>query len=309
MYYTIEGRLYFKRYFPQYTVLWERRMKSIKLDAYGKINLSLDVLRRREDGYHDLRMIMQQIDLKDTLQIEEIEEDKIVIESDSLEIPTDERNIVYKVADSLKKKHGLNSGVKIRIEKHIPVSAGLAGGSTDAAATLKGLNELWNLGLSEAELMEIGKPIGADIPYCIYGGTALAEGIGEKLKRLNGFGGKHILLANPEIQVSTARIYQNLNLEGLNKRPDTERLMQAISEDDLEHVAQNMVNVLETVTIPMHPVIEDIKREMMISGALGALMSGSGPTVFGIFKTEKELDEAKAKLDKKVKLTIKTKTI
>lgn len=284
-------------------------MKSIKLDAYGKINLSLDVLRRREDGYHDLRMIMQQIELKDTVEIEEIEKDKIVIESDSQKIPTDERNIVYKIADSLKRKYGVNSGVKIRIEKRIPVSAGLAGGSTDAAATLRGLNELWGLGLSEAELMEHGKPIGADIPYCIYGGTALAEGIGEKLTRLKGFGGKHILLANPEIQVSTAQIYQNLNLEGLNKRPDTERLMQAISEDDLEYVASNMVNVLETVTIPLHPVIEDIKREMMSSGALGALMSGSGPTVFGIFKTEKELDESKAKLDKKVKLTIKTKTI
>lgn len=309
MYYTIEGRLYLKRYFLQYTVLWERKMKSIKLDAYGKINLSLDVLRRRDDGYHDLRMIMQQIDLKDTVAMEEIEEDRIVVESDSPEIPTDERNIVYRVADALKKKYGLKSGVKISIEKRIPVSAGLAGGSTDAAATLRGLNELWGLGLSDIELMELGKPIGADIPYCIYGGTALAEGIGEKLTRLRGFGGKHILLANPEIQVSTARIYQNLNLEGLNKRPDTEKLMQAITEDDLEYVARNMVNVLETVTIPMHPVISEIKQDMISSGAIGALMSGSGPTVFGIFKTEKELDESKAKLEKKVKLTIKTKTI
>lgn len=284
-------------------------MKSIKLDAYGKINLSLDVLRRRSDGYHDLRMIMQQIDLKDTVEIETIVEDKIVIESNSEEIPTDERNIVYKVADALKRKYGINSGVKIKIDKCIPVSAGLAGGSTDAAATLKGLNELWELKLSETELMELGKPIGADIPYCIYGGTALAEGIGEKLTRLESFGNRHILLANPEIQVSTAQIYQNLNLEGLNKRPDTEKLIEAISHGDTGYIADHMVNVLESVTIPMHPVMSEIKQDMMDSGAIGTLMSGSGPTVFGIFKTEKELEESKAKLEKKVKLTIKTKTI
>lgn len=284
-------------------------MKSLKLDAYGKINLSLDVLGKRSDGYHDLRMIMQQIDLKDIIEIEHLEEDTIEIESNSNDIPLDESNIVYKVAYTMKQKYSIKSGVRIKIEKNIPVAAGLAGGSTDAAATLKGLNELWELGLSESELMAIGKPIGADIPYCIYGGTALAEGIGDRLTRLSSFKGKHILLANPEIQVSTAQIYQNLNLEGLNKRPDTEKLIRAIDDDDLDCVADSMVNVLETVTIQMHPVISEIKQDMIDSGAIGTLMSGSGPTVFGIFKTEKDLEESKAKLEKKVKLTLKTKTI
>lgn len=284
-------------------------MENLKLDAYAKINLSLDVLRKREDGYHDLSMIMQQIDVKDVIELSALERDEIAVESDCKSIPLNKDNIVYKVAYTIKERYNVKKGIKIKIEKHIPLAAGLAGGSADAAATLKGLNEMWSLGLSDETLMEIGKPIGADIPYCILGGTALAEGIGEKLTKLESFKDKHILLANPNIEVSTAEVYRNLRLSDSLKRPDTEKLIEAIKASDEDCVAKHMANVLETVTIPMHREIEDIKRAMVESGALGAMMSGSGPTVFGIYKSEKELEEAKTKLEKIVKTVIKTKTI
>lgn len=284
-------------------------MKCLKLYAHGKINLSLDVLGKRSDGYHELRMIMQQIDLKDIVALEEIAENMIIIESESSEIPLDENNIVYKIAYTLKQKFKIDSGVKIKIEKHIPVSAGLAGGSTDAAATAKGLNELWSLGLSDGELSALVKPIGADIPYCLLGGTALAEGIGDRLKRLKPFKDRHILLANSGIEVSTASVYQNLDLSAVDKRPDTESLIAAIESGDTDYVAHNMVNLLESVTIARHPEIAELKQEMLENGAIGAMMSGSGPTVFGIFSSEEALDKCKAKLEGRIKHLIKTKTI
>jgi len=283
-------------------------MSKIVIDAYGKINLSLDVLSRREDGYHELRMIMQQIDLKDIISIEEIDKG-IEIEADSSQIPIDSSNLVYKAWDILSKKFNVDRGVSIKIEKNIPVAAGLAGGSSDAAAVLKGLNQLWNLGLEEKELMDIGLEIGADVPYCIMGGTALAEGIGEKLTKLRPFSNKLILLANPGVHVPTAYVYKNLRLDKIHKHPETDELISYVEENNTKLVAENMVNLLETVTIEEHPIIEDIKETMIKYGALGSIMSGSGPTVFGIFQKEKDMLKCKEFLDKSINTVLMVKTV
>lgn len=257
-------------------------MKEIKLNAYAKINLSLDVLKRREDGYHEVKMIMQQIDLKDEIILTEIESG-IKIECSNPKIPTDSSNLVYKAYDIMSNEFNISKGIKVRINKKIPMAAGLAGGSSDCAQTIIGLNELWNLNLNQKELMDIGVKIGADVPYCIMGGTALAEGIGEKLTKISGFSGKYILIAKPNIDVSTAYVYKNLDIHNINKHPDTEAMIDAINNDDIYIVVDNMVNVLENVTIKKYSIIEDIKKDMIDNGALGSLMSGSGPTVFGIF--------------------------
>lgn len=283
-------------------------MKKITMDAYGKINLSLDVLHKRADGYHELRMIMQQVDLKDIITIEDYN-DAIIIESNNGNIPLDSSNLVYKAWDALSKRCNIKRGVFIKIQKNIPVAAGLAGGSSDAAAVLKGLNILWELNLSEEELMEVGLSIGADVPYCIMGGTALAEGIGEKLTRLKPFRGKYILLANPGVSVETGQVYKGLKLDKIKKRPDTESLLRAIEDDNLKYIADNMVNLLETVTIEKHPIIEEIKNQMKNFGALGSLMSGSGPTVFGIFEDEENMLKCKEELLKTIDIVIATKTI
>lgn len=283
-------------------------MKKITMDAYGKINLSLDVLHKRADGYHELRMIMQQIDLKDIITIEDYTDD-IIIESNNGSIPLDSSNLVYKAWDALSKRCNIKRGVLIKIQKNIPVAAGLAGGSSDAAAVLKGLNILWGLDLSEEELMEVGLSIGADVPYCIMGGTALAEGIGEKLTTLKPFRGKHILLANPGVSVETGQVYKGLKLDKIKKRPDTESLLRAIEDDNLRYIADNMVNLLEIVTIEKHPIIEEIKNQMKNFGALGSLMSGSGPTVFGIFEDEENMLKCKEELLKTIDIVIATKTI
>lgn len=272
-------------------------MKKIKIEAYAKINLSLDVLRRREDGYHEVRMIMQQVDLKDIIQIEEYK-DGIIIETNESELPTDSTNLAYKAWYILSKRFNINRGVKIKIEKNIPIAAGLAGGSSDAAAVLKGLNELWNLNLKEKDLMEIGLEIGADVPYCIMGGTALAEGIGEKLTRLKSFKNKLVLIAKPSIQVSTAYVYRNLKVEDVMKHPDIDNLIKNIELDNVDFVAKNMINVLETVTIEKYPIIQKIKNQMIKYNALGSLMSGSGPTVFGIFDNVDDIIKCKEELER-----------
>ncbi len=253
------------------------------IEAHAKINLSLDVLGKRDDGYHTLQMIMQTIQLHDTISIHEIP-DGVEIMCEAPYVPNNSSNIAYKAAQAILEKYKIKAGVRLEITKRIPVAAGLAGGSTDAAAVLKGMNELFGLGIDNNELMAIGKTIGADVPYCIMGGTALAEGIGEKLTPLSGLGNIPVLLVKPRIGVSTAWVYKNLNLENVGERPNTPLLISAIAEGDTKTLAANMKNVLESVTQKKYPIIEAIKRELLKLGATGSMMSGSGPTVFGIFE-------------------------
>ncbi|MFA5523488.1 MAG: 4-(cytidine 5'-diphospho)-2-C-methyl-D-erythritol kinase [Tissierellales bacterium] len=283
-------------------------MKKIKIDAHAKINLSLDVLRRREDGYHQLEMIMQQLALKDIVTIEE-KESGFTIDSNSKEVPLDTSNLAYKAYNTIADMFNIRRGVHIYIEKNIPIAGGLAGGSTDAAAVLKGLNALWKLRLSEDQLMDIGLRLGADVPYCIMGGTALAEGIGEKLTRIKRFSHRHILIANPGFNISTAYVYNNLKLDKINDRPETELLLRHIENGDTDLVAKAMKNVLETVTIKENPILNKIKEEMLRSGAMGSLMSGSGPTIFGIFKSPKDLARCEEKLKHSIKTVLSTKTV
>ncbi|CAK7087313.1 4-(cytidine 5'-diphospho)-2-C-methyl-D-erythritol kinase [Tissierella sp.] len=272
-------------------------MKEIVLESYGKINLGLDVLYKREDGYHEINTIMQQISLSDTLIMREIKED-IELDCNNKELPLDSTNLVYRAWKKMQEKTGINKGIQINIHKKIPIAAGLAGGSANAAAVLKGLNQLWGLNLSEEELREIGIEIGADVPYCIMGGTALAEGIGERLTKIKSFKDKDILLVNPGIGVSTTEVYGNLRL---NKelRMDVEKIISSIERDDIKSVADNITNVMEEVVMEKNPIISEIKKDMVSYGALGALMSGSGPTVFGLFDDMDKLKFCKQILTEK----------
>jgi 4-diphosphocytidyl-2-C-methyl-D-erythritol kinase len=269
----------------------EHFMKLVELRAAAKINLSLDVLSRRLDGYHEVKMIMQTLELHDDVIIEQIKEG-IEVYCNSPWVPSNNQNIAYKAAELVMGLYGIKSGVSINIVKNIPVAAGLAGGSSNAAAVFKGLNEMFSLGISEQELMALGKQIGADVPYCIRGGTMLSEGIGEILTTLSQIPKTHIVLIKPKIGVSTAWVYRNLDLTKLNSRPETDLLIKAISERDIHYIASNMKNVLESVTIPKYPIIDEIKKKMISSNALGSMMSGSGPTVFGIYKDEKAAQSA-----------------
>lgn len=267
-------------------------MNSITLKAKAKINLTLDVIGRRDNGYHDLQMIMQTINLHDTIKIRKTKSPGIRLMSNLPWLPTDERNIAYKAAQSFFEYTGITGGVYINIYKRIPVSAGLAGGSTDAAAVLIGLNKIFHTNFSKRKLMELGVKLGADVPFCIMRGTVLAEGIGEVLTPLKTLPYTYVLLAKPPISVSTASVYKNLKLNELKTHPDTEAMVEAIKKEDVDFVVHNMVNVLETVTIDEHPQIKKIKDIMLEKGAVNAMMSGSGPTVFGIFKTKEEAIKA-----------------
>lgn len=261
-------------------------MQTFTIDAYAKINLGLDVLRRRPDGYHEVRMIMQTVDLYDTIRLERTKEPGITLEVDSQEIPTDAHNLAYRAAKLLAEEQNLTEGMIIRLTKRIPVAAGMAGGSTDAAAVLMGVNRLFDLGLTEVQLMERGVRLGADVPYCVMGGTALAEGIGEKLTRLSAAPRFPVLIAKPPISVSTKMVYENLILNDGTPHPDIDRILQAIEKGDGAAMAGAMGNVLETVTGPRYPVIGQIEKAMLQCGAVHAMMSGSGPTVFGLFDDE-----------------------
>ncbi len=283
-------------------------MKKIKVDAHAKINLSLDVLKRRGDGYHELEMIMQQLALKDVITIEE-RNSGFTIDSNSEEIPLDTSNLVYKAYSIIIEKFNINKGIHIYIEKNIPVAGGLAGGSADAAAVLKGLNALWQLNLKEEQLMDIGLKIGADVPYCIIGGTALAKGIGEKLTRLNSFSDRHILIANPGFNISTAYVYNNLKLDKISDRPQTPAMLKYIESGDTKLVAAAMKNVLETVTLKENPILNGIKEQMIKHGALGSLMSGSGPTIFGIFNNLIDMTKCEENLKHSIKTVLSTKTV
>lgn len=274
-------------------------MESIRLKARAKINLGLDVLGRREDGYHDVRMVMQTIGIYDRIIITKIPEDEIRIKSNLYFLPVNENNLMYKAAKLLKDKCGYSGGVDIDLNKFIPVSAGLAGGSTDAASTLFGINKLFDLSLSMQGLMDIGVEIGADVPYCVMRGTALAEGIGEKLTPLDPLPRTWILIAKPPINVSTKLVYESLDMNGVDKHPDIDGLIDAIKRKDIHGVCGCMGNVLENVTVPLYPVINSIKNDMLEHGAINAMMSGSGPTVFGIFPDEKTTLECQAYLKRK----------
>lgn len=270
----------------------------IQLKAYAKINLGLDVVRRREDGYHEVRMVMQTVQLYDKLTLNVLEEDDIRIKTNVDFLPVDESNLVYKAIKMLKDKYNIKQGMEIDLFKCIPVAAGMAGGSTDCAAALVGASRLFGLNLSNQDLMELGVKLGADVPYCIMRGTALSEGIGEVLTQLSPMPECFILIAKPPISVSTKFVYEHLDIAGVQKHPDIDGMVQAIKEGSLAGIAERMENVLETVTIPAYPVIEEIKNVMKEQGAMNALMSGSGPTVFGIFESEEAAQQAKKQIRK-----------
>lgn len=267
-------------------------MDKIVLNAMAKINLGLDVLRRRENGYHDVKMIMQTVDIYDTLEFQKREDHKIVIKVDAMELPTDENNLIYKAAKLLFDQCHVTRGVEITLTKRIPIAAGMAGGSTDAAAALAGLNQLFELGLSKEKLKELGVKIGADVPYCIEGGTALSEGIGEILTKLPDAPDCYVVVAKPQISVSTKYVYENLHANELKHHPDIDGMAEAIRRGDLDGVCERMENVLETVTETKYPVISEIKQLLKDKGAENALMSGSGPTVFAVFKEKKTAQAA-----------------
>lgn len=268
----------------------------MKLRAYAKINLGLDVLRRREDGYHDVKMIMQTIQMYDMLEMEKSEQPGIHLTTNLSYIPVNENNLVYKAVKLLMDQYRIEEGITISLNKFIPVAAGMAGGSSDAAAALVGVNRMFQLGLTRQQLMELGVKIGADVPYCVMRGTALAEGIGEKLTALPPMPQCYVLIGKPGISVSTKFVYTNLNLGPDTHHPDIDGMIQALQNGDLYGITDRMENVLESVTIPAYPVIETIKDHMKAHGAVNAMMSGSGPTVFGIFDDKEKAEYACEKL-------------
>ena len=267
-------------------------MYEMRLKALAKINLGLDVIRRREDGYHEVKMIMQTIRLYDRIVMRKRREPKIQVKTNLFYLPENENNLVYKATKLLIEEFKIQQGVQIDLQKFIPVAAGMAGGSSDAAAVLYGMNRMFHLGLSLEELMERGVKIGADVPYCLMRGTALAEGIGEQLTKLSPVPQCKILIAKPAISVSTKFVYENLKLDENTVHPDIDLLIQDIETKNLADMAAHMGNVLESVTIPNYPVIAQIKEQMIKDGALNALMSGSGPTVFGIFDDKEKAEVA-----------------
>ncbi len=275
---------------------------SLMVPAYAKINLSLDVLGKRSDGYHELHMVMQQISLYDDVHIQVIHEPGIHVTTDAAYLPTGEGNIAWQAAKVLGEFSGIalnTSGVAIDIKKRIPVAAGLAGGSADAAAVLKGLNQLWRLGYSMAELQVMGKRLGADVPYCLMGGSALAEGIGEKLTPLVLYKPLWVVLVKPAQSVSTREVYQRLDVKHITRRPDNHALMVAMKKGDLKTMASSMANVLEEVTGSLVPDIGDIKQKILEYNGVVSLMSGSGPTVFGLFKEKEKAESAGNKLSRR----------
>lgn len=286
-------------------------MDKIQLKALAKINLGLDVLRRREDGYHEVKMIMQTISLCDELELRRTRQPGIQVRTNLPYLPTNENNLVYKAAKLLQDEFGMKEGVSIQLRKKIPVAAGMAGGSSDAAAVLWGMNRMYGFGLSRTALMERGVKLGADVPYCILRGTALAEGIGERLTALPPMPKCYLLIVKPGISVSTRFVYENLHANELcpEQHPDVDAMVQALKRKDLKALASGMGNILELVTVPAYPVIEEIRQCILKAGACGALMSGSGPTVFGIFDTQAKARKAvqavrAAQLARQIYLTV-----
>jgi 4-diphosphocytidyl-2-C-methyl-D-erythritol kinase len=263
----------------------------LEISAFAKINLSLDVIDKRSDGYHNVSMIIQSIDLHDTILIEKINKG-IELTSTLSWLPCNNQNIAYKAAEAMIEKAKIQNGFKINLKKRIPVSAGLAGGSTDAAAVLQGINKLMDLGLTTEDLCTVGKNLGADVPFCVKGGTCLAEGIGEKLSPISNQKMIYIVLIKPPFSVSTAWVYSNLDCNKISSHPDNNSLILALHDGNFDFLSKNMINVLESVTIEKYPIIQIIKNDLLAVGAKGSLMSGSGPSVFGIF--DNKIDAAKA---------------
>ncbi len=267
-------------------------MREIKLKAMAKINLGLDVVRKREDGYHEVRMIMQTIRMYDQIMLTEQKEPGIKVKTNVSFLPVNEDNLVYKAAKLLMDEFQVTSGVEIDLRKFIPTAAGMGGGSSDAAAVFVGVNRMFKLGLSKQQLMERSVAIGADVPFCVLRGTALAEGIGEVLTPLPSLPKCFVLIAKPPINVSTKFVYTNLRANELTWHPDIDGQIQALRDGNLEEVCRKMGNVLENVTIPAYPIISTIKEKMLRCGAVNAMMSGSGPTVFGIFSEREQAEKA-----------------
>lgn len=261
-------------------------MDSFAIEANAKINLGLDVLRRRADGYHEVKMIMQTVGISDRLEFAKLADDCIRISTNRRELPVGPQNLIYKAARLVKDTCQIAEGISVKLEKNIPVAAGMAGGSADAAATIHGMDRLFDLQLSLEEKQKLGVQIGADVPYCLMGGTALAEGIGEALTALPAVPDAYLVVAKPDIDVSTAFVYKNLHADRLRSHPDIDGMVESIKKGELSGITARMENVLETVTIAQYPVIAQMKEFLKEQGALNALMSGSGPTVFGVFEKE-----------------------
>jgi len=280
----------------------------MKIKAYAKINIALDVVGRRDDGYHLLRMIMQTIDLYDTIEIEKINFG-IKLKCNKHYVPTDERNLAYKAAELFMETYSIDEGVDISLNKNIPVSAGLAGGSTDAAGVLKLMNKMFGINANDDELKALGLKLGADVPYCISGGTALCEGVGEQITQLKQFKDKILILIKPPFGVSTKEVYKNFDLSRVIFHPRIEALIDNMEKDDIYFVANNMKNLLENVTLKKHRVISSIKEEVKLNGSIGTMMSGSGPTVFAFFDDMLMAQTCYDNMKKKYKDVFITRTI
>ena len=279
----------------------------MKVRAFAKINLCLDVLRRKENGYHEVEMVMTNVDIFDVLEIKELEEKKILLKSYNTDLAMDETNLIYKAIALLQKETGKTFGVEVLLEKNIPMEAGMAGGSADAAATLKAVNELFTLGVSDERLLELGASLGADIPFCIMGGTVLASGIGEKLRRLSPLPKMRLLIVKPKAGLSTKKVYESLDIDGLNKagfiHKDVGEMVSVIESDEadktkIEKIAGRLDNILEVPSIRLLPLIADIKQKMLDNNCLGALMSGSGTAIFGIYENDEDMIKTKEILEK-----------
>lgn len=267
-------------------------MKYITKQAYAKINIGLDVLRRLENGYHEVQMIMHSVKLSDELNFEKNGSGKATMTSTDKTIPEDGRNLIIKAANLFMETYQIKDGVHIELNKRIPHAAGLGGGSADAAVTFLALNEIFEVDASLEELQKLGVKIGADVPYCMMGGTALAEGIGEKLSKLPDLPECTVLLVKPKIAVSTPHVYQTLDATNIQNHPDMQGMLDALERQDLKGICKKLGNVLELVTVAEYPKLQEYKEKMMEYGALGSLMSGSGPTVFGIYETKEEAEIA-----------------
>lgn len=273
-------------------------MNTLEINAFGKINLGLDIIRKLPNGYHEVNMIMQSVNLYDTIKIQRTPAaSDITIVTTDLRIPTDQENLVYKAADLLMQEFHITDGITIYLTKRIPVAAGMAGGSADAAATLVAVNQLFDLGLSRVQLMKRGVTLGADIPFCLLNGTVLSKGIGEILTALPTPPKCSILIIKPPISVSTKYVYEHLDLDNITKHPDISSIIAAIKNKSLYQMAQNLENVLESVTIKKYPIIDILKKQMIENGAIASLMSGSGPTVFGLFENDTIAQEAAHKMN------------
>lgn len=274
-------------------------MEKIELKAYGKINLGLDVIRKRPDGYHDLDMIMQMVDVYDDIVITKNKTGKIEVKTDTAVLSNGKDNLAYMAAKMLMDEFKIKDGVNIYINKRIPIAGGMAGGSSDCATTLMGINQLFELGLSKEELMERGVKLGADVPYCVLGGTAIARGIGEVLTPLPASADCHVIIAKPPVSVSTAYVYGHIKPLKITKRPDIEAMAQSIKDGDLKKMASLIYNVMEDVTVGEYPIISEIKQVMLDNGALNSIMSGSGPTVFGLFDDKEKAQQCVKTLEEK----------